>query len=155
MTNTVHFRVEDKIILKYYKVSIVIKFSREQRLYKITINKFVRLRFWLYETIIRDSLLTSHDIIFIDVLLRNVLNEVHLNDHIWKLIQIVLIQMTHASMSELINEIREHTIGGQSTISTLSEIQKEEITITSIDKLQIVFNKNTLYLIKEDSDIEV
>ena len=33
------------------------------------------------------------------------------------------------------NEIREHTIGDQSIISTLLEIQKEEITITSIDKL--------------------
>ena len=53
------------------------------------------------------------------------------------------------------NEIREHTVDDQSTVSTLSEIQKEEITITSIDKLQIVLNKNTLYLIKEDSDIEV
>ena len=58
-------------------------------------------------------------------------------------------------MSELMNKIREHTIGGQSTISTLSEIQKEEITITSIDKLQIVLNENTLYLMKEDSDVEV
>ena len=53
------------------------------------------------------------------------------------------------------NEIREHTIDDQSTVSTLSEIQKEEITITSIDKLQIVFNKNIFYLMKEDSDIEV
>ena len=43
--------------------------------------------------------------------------------------------MTYTSISELMNKIREHTIGGQSTISTLSEIQKEEITITSIDKL--------------------
>ena len=53
------------------------------------------------------------------------------------------------------NEIREHTIDDQSTVSTLSEIQKEEITITSIDKLQIVLNENVLYLMKEDSDIEV
>ena len=45
MTNIVHFRVGDKIILKYYKVSIVIEFNREQRFYEITINKFVRLRF--------------------------------------------------------------------------------------------------------------
>ena len=45
MTNIVHFRVKDEIILKYYKVSAVIEFSREQRLYEITINKFVRLRF--------------------------------------------------------------------------------------------------------------
>ena len=52
-------------------------------------------------------------------------------------------------MSELMNKIREYIIGGQSTISTLSEIQKEEITITSIDKLQIVLNENTLCLIKK------
>ena len=63
--------------------------------------------------------------------------------------------MTHASILELMNKIREHIIDDQSTISTLSEIQKEEITITSIDKLQIVLNKNILYLMKEDSDIEV
>ena len=43
--------------------------------------------------------------------------------------------MTYASILELMNKIREHTIDDQSTISTLSEIQKEEITITSIDKL--------------------
>ena len=29
MTNTVYFRVGDEIILEYYKVSPVIKFSRE------------------------------------------------------------------------------------------------------------------------------
>ena len=58
-------------------------------------------------------------------------------------------------MSELINKIREHTIDDQSTISTLLEIQKEEITITSIDKLQIVLDKSVFYLMKEDSDIEV
>ena len=43
--------------------------------------------------------------------------------------------MTYTSILELMNEIREHTIDDQSTVSTLSEIQKEEITITSIDKL--------------------
>ena len=63
--------------------------------------------------------------------------------------------MTHASISELMNEIREHTIDGQSTISTLSEVQKEEITITSIDKLQIVLNESVFYLMKGDSDVEV
>ena len=63
--------------------------------------------------------------------------------------------MTHASMSELINKIREHTIDDQSTVSTLLEVQKEEITITSIDKLQIVLNKSAFCLIKEDSDVEV
>ena len=63
--------------------------------------------------------------------------------------------MTHASMSELMNKIREHTIGGQSIISTLSEVQKEEITIASIDKLQIVLNESIFCLMKEDSDVEV
>ena len=63
--------------------------------------------------------------------------------------------MTHASILELMNKIREHIIGDQSTISTLSEIQKEEITIASIDKLQIVLDENVFYLIKGDSDIEV
>ena len=58
-------------------------------------------------------------------------------------------------MLELMNKIREHTVSDQSTISTLSEIQKEEITIASIDKLQIVLNESVFYLIKEDSDIEV
>ena len=58
-------------------------------------------------------------------------------------------------MSELINRIREHTIDDQSTISTLLEVQKEEITIASIDKLQIVLNKNVFCLMKEDSDVEV
>ena len=91
MTNTVHFRIGDEIILKCYKVSIVIEFSRGQRLYEIIINKFVRLRFWLCEIIIRDSLLTFYNIAFADVLLRNVLNEVHLNDYIWELVQIALI----------------------------------------------------------------
>ena len=43
--------------------------------------------------------------------------------------------MTYTSILELINKIREHTINDQSTISTLSEIQKEEITIASINKL--------------------
>ena len=33
------------------------------------------------------------------------------------------------------NKIREHIIDDQSTVSTLLEIQKEEITIASIDKL--------------------
>ena len=45
MTNTVHFKIGDEIILKYHKVFTVIKFSKEQRLYKIIINKFARLRF--------------------------------------------------------------------------------------------------------------
>ena len=82
MTNIVHFRVEGEIILKCYKVFAVIKFSRGQRLYEITINKFVRLRFWLCETIMKDNLLTFYNIAFVDVLLRNILDEVYLNDHI-------------------------------------------------------------------------
>ena len=43
--------------------------------------------------------------------------------------------MIHTSILELINRIRGHTIDGQSTVSTLLEIQKEEITVASIDKL--------------------
>ena len=63
--------------------------------------------------------------------------------------------MAHASISELMNRIRGHTIDDQSTVSTLSEVQKEEITIASIDKLQIVLNESALYLMKGDSDVEV
>ena len=63
--------------------------------------------------------------------------------------------MTYTSMLELMNKIREHTVGDQSIVSTLLEIQKEEITITSIDKLQIVLDKSVFCLMKEDNDIEV
>ena len=89
--NIIDFRIEDKIIFKYYKVSIIIKIYREQRFYKIAIDKFFQLSIKSSKAIIENSLLTLYNIILIDILLYDILNKVYIYSYTKKSIQILLI----------------------------------------------------------------
>ena len=77
--NTVDFKVVNKIIFKYNKVSSAIEIDERKRINKIIKNKFLRLSARDNKTVIRYSLLLFYNIILIRILLLNILNKIYLN----------------------------------------------------------------------------
>ena len=79
IANAVDFRVVNKIILKYNKVSSVIEIDKRKKVNKIIKNKFSRSSTRDNRTIIRYSLLSFYNITLIRILLLNILNKIYLN----------------------------------------------------------------------------
>ena len=77
--NIVDLKVINKIIFKYNEVSSAIKIDRRKKVNKIIKNKFFRSSARDNKTIIRYSLLSLYNIIFIYIFLFNILNEIYLN----------------------------------------------------------------------------
>ena len=77
--NIVDLKVVNKVILKYNKVSSIIKIDRRKRVNKIIKNKFSRLSTRDNRTIIKYSLLLLYNIVLIRILLLNILNKIYLN----------------------------------------------------------------------------
>ena len=103
----------------------------------------------------RNSLLTTHNTAFADILLRNILSKIHTHDYTGKPIKVLLTQITHASIPQLVNEIERNAISRQDAIKTIPEIQKEEISIADTRKLQITLNKKAADLLEDDCDIDI
>ena len=53
------------------------------------------------------------------------------------------------------NKIERNAIDRQDAIKTILEIQKKEISVTSVRKLQITLNKRVINLLKGDYDIDI
>ena len=53
------------------------------------------------------------------------------------------------------NKIERNVIDRQDAIKTISEIQKEEISIISAYKLQITLNKRVVDFLKDNYDIDI
>ena len=77
--NIVDLKIINKIILKYNKVSSIIKIDRRKRVDKIIKNKFSKLSTRNNRTIIKYNLLLFYNIIFIRILLLNILSKIYLN----------------------------------------------------------------------------
>ena len=77
--NIVDLRVVSEIILKYNKVSSVIKIDKRKRVNKIIKNKFSKSSIRDNRTVIRYSLLLFYNIIFIRIFLLNILNKIYFN----------------------------------------------------------------------------
>ena len=155
MANAVDFRVGGEIILECHKVSTAIETSRGQRPYKIAINKFAWLSARGCGTIMGNSLLAAHDTAFAGVLLRNILGEVHTHGHTGKPIEVLLTQMAHASMPQLVNGIGRNAVGRQGAIGAVPEIQKEEISVAGARKLQVTLGEGAAGLLEGDCDIGI
>ena len=77
--NIVDLRIVNKVILKYNKVSSVIKIDKKKRVNKIIKNKFFRSSARYNRTVIRYNLLLLYNIILIRILLFNILSKIYLN----------------------------------------------------------------------------
>ena len=99
ITNIINLKIINEIVFENHKIFIIVKINKNQRLNKIVINKLIRQNIKRYKRIMKSNLLITHYTTFTNIFLNNVLEKIHVYNDIKKLIKILLIQITHASIS--------------------------------------------------------